>query len=190
MVQSILLAGNLFPHVFSGIGGLLYALILALVALGLMFAGRSIIKGLAFLVVGLAGAAVGASLGAIVLGVLGSIVGGVLGFLIGGVIGIWLVEVGVALALGYYAYTATRYLVHSFPVAVVVGVILFLIGLAIANKVLELVTAVLGGLIFYNVLIYFGAGSLASGAISFVLAVAGFYVQYSRRRLTDQWRRT
>ncbi len=61
-------ASAFFPHALSGFGALAYAVVLTLVAIGLMFSGRSVIKGLAFLVAGLAGAAFGAGLGSTVLG--------------------------------------------------------------------------------------------------------------------------
>ena len=48
------LTSAFFPHALSGPGGVIFAVILLVLSLALMFAGRSIIKGLAFLVVGLA----------------------------------------------------------------------------------------------------------------------------------------
>ena len=137
-----LATGTPFPHFISGLGGSVFAVVLALVALALMFAGRRIIKGLAFLVVGLAVAAFGVATGGVLLGVIGAVIGGVAGFLVGGLIGLLLVDFGMGLALGYFAYLATRYLTHSLILAVVVGIVLFFVGVAISSKLLELVTAV------------------------------------------------
>ncbi len=182
------LATSFFPHFLSGIGGTLYALILVVLSVALMFAGRSIIKGLAFLVVGFAGAAFGLAAGGLFLGVIGAIIGGVVGFVLGGLIGLLLVHIGMGLALGYFGYLATRFLVHSELLAVVVGIILFFIGVAISSKLLELVTAIVGGVILYGVLIFFGATPVVAFVISLVLALAGFYVQWTRRRRAGQWR--
>ncbi len=185
--SSGLAASSFFPHV-SGLGGSLFALILALVALALMFSGRSIIKGLAFLVVGLAGAAFGVAVAGGFLGVIGAVIGAVVGFLVGGAIGLLLVDVGIGLALGYFGYLATRDLTGVFSLAVVVGVILFLVGVAISNRLLELVTAVLGGIILDGVLVFFGVPPLYAAAVSLVLAAVGFSVQFSERRRGEHWR--
>lgn len=182
--------GSLFPHALSGFSGSVFAIILAIVALGLMFAGRSIIKGLAFLVVGLAGAAFGLAAGGPLLGVIGAAIGGVIGFIIGGLIGVLLVHVGMGLALGYFAYLVTRNLTDSLLLAVVVGIALFFVGVAISSKLLELVAAVVGGVVFYSVLVFFGAAPLLAAVVSIVLAAAGFYVQTSRRRRGERWRQT
>ena len=185
--SSALATGEFLPHL-SGFGGSLFAVILALVALGLMFSGRSIIKGLAFLAVGLAGAAFGLVVGGSLLGVIGAVIGGVLGFLAGGVIGLLLVDVGMGLALGYFGYLATRDLTSVFVLAVVVGVVLFFVGVAISSKLLDLVTAVLGGVILDGVLVFFGVSPPYAAVISVVLAAIGFFVQLRNRRRGEHWR--
>lgn len=182
-------AVNVFPHALSGFGALVYAVVLALIALALMFAGRRVIKGLAFLVVGLAGAAFGVAAGGAVLGIVGSVFGAVIGFLVGGAIGLFLVSIGMGLALGYFAYLATDFLTHSHIFAVFVGIVLFVVGLAISGKLLGVVTAALGGIIFYNVLIYFGISSLEAGLLAFVIALAGYLVQRSSAERHRPWGR-
>ena len=182
--------GGFFPHAISGVGGDLFALVLLVVSLALMFRGRSIIKGLAFLVAGLAGAAFGLALGGLSLGPIGAIIGAILGFLVGGALGLLLVHVGMGLALGYFGYLATRDLTHIFVLAVVSGVVLFVVGVAISSKLLDLVTALLGGLILYGVLVFFGVSQPLAAVVSLVLAIAGFYVQMRERRHGEQWRRT
>jgi len=188
LLPTVLAPATLFPHFISGLGGSVFALVLGVVALGLIFAGRSIIKGLAFLVVGLAGAGFGIALGGSILGIVGAAVGGVAGFLLGGLIGLLLVDVGMGLAMGYYAYLATRYLTHSLPLAVVVGIVLFFVGVAISSKLLELVTALIGGLVLYSVLVFFGLAPLDSAIVSILLAAVGFFVQRNRRRQGERWR--
>ena len=182
------LSTSFFPHVLSGSSGFVFAIILMLVALGLMFAGRTIIKGLAFLVVGLAGAAFGLAAGTLVLGVIGAAIGGVVGFVVGGLIGILLVNVGMGLALGYFGYLATHDLTHSLLLAVVVGIVLFFVGVAISSKLLELVTSVLGGVVLYGILVFFGVAPLYAALVSLVLAAAGFYAQQTKRRRGEHWR--
>lgn len=180
--------GGFFPHAISGIGGIVFAVVLFVVSLALMFAGRSIIKGLAFLIVGLAGAAFGLASGGLLLGPVGAVIGAVLGFLVGGALGLLLVHIGMGLALGYFGYLAIRDMTHVFALAAVVGVILFFVGVAVSSKLLDLVTAVLGGVIFYGVLVFFGASQPLAGVVSLVLAAAGFYVQMRERRRGEHWR--
>jgi hypothetical protein len=190
LLPATLAPAALFPHFISGLGGSAFALVLGVVALALIFAGRSIIKGLAFLVVGLAGAGFGVAVGGSILGVVGAVIGGVAGFLLGGLIGILLVDLGMGLALGYFAYLATRYLTHSLLLAVVVGIVLFFVGVAISSKLLELVAAIIGGLVLYNVLVFFGLAPFDSAVVSILLAAAGFFVQQNRRRQGEHWRQT
>jgi len=180
--------GAIFPHAISGFGGLVFAVILLAVSLGLMFAGRSLIKGLSFLVVGLAGAAAGLAAGGLLLGWIGAALGAVVGFIVGGMIGVLLLHVGMGLALGYFGFLATRDLSHSFVVAVAVGIVLFFVGVAVSSKLLELVTAVIGGVILYEVLLFFALAPLYAVVVSFVLAAAGFYAQETKRRRGEHWR--
>lgn len=183
-----LATSGIFPHALSGFGGSVFAVILLGLSLVLMFYGKSVIKGLSFLVVGFAGAAFGVASGGLLLGPIGAIIGAVVGFLVGGLIGLLLVHIGMGLALGYFGYLATRDLTHFFFLAVAVGVILFFVGLAISSKLLELVTAVLGGVIMYSVLVFFSGSPILSGVVSVVLAAAGFYVQQAKRRRGEHWR--
>jgi hypothetical protein len=183
-----LASGAIFPHAISGFGGVVFAVVLLLISLGLMFAGRSLIKGLSFLVVGLAGAAFGLAAGGLFLGVIGAAIGAVVGFVVGGIIGVLLLHVGMGLALGYFGFLATRDLTNSFLVAVVVGFILFFVGVAVSSRLVELVTAVIGGIIFYEVLLFFAFAPLYSAPVSILIAAAGFYVQETKRRSGEHWR--
>ncbi len=170
------------PSALSSPGDMVFALILLLLSLALIFAGRSVIKGLAFLVAGLAGAALGLTLGSAFLGVIGAIIGGVLGFIVGGLIGLLLVHVGIGLALGYFGYLVASHLTHVFLLAAVVGVVLFIVGVALSNRLLELMTAILGGVILYGALVFFAISPLYAAVISIVLAAVGFYVQSETHR--------
>lgn len=171
----------------TGLGADVYALLLLVLAVALLFAGSSLIKVLAFLVVGLAGAAFGAAVGTLLLPILGTIVGAVVGFIIGGVIGLLLVYVGVGLALGYFGYHATLDYTHILVLAVVVGIALLIVGIVITTKVLELATAVLGGVILYGVLTFFGLAPLLSLVIAIVAVVLGFAVQFSGKQRRSRY---
>jgi hypothetical protein len=188
LASSAFATRSFFPHALSGFSGSVFAVILLGLSLALMFYGRSIIKGLAFLAVGFAGAAFGLAVGGIFLGVIGAVIGGVLGFLLGGMVGLLLVNVGMGLALGYFGYLATRDLTNVFVLAVAVGIILFFVGVAVSSKLLDLVTAVLGGVILDGVLVFFGVSPPYAAVISLVLAAAGFFIQFRNRRRGERWR--
>jgi MFS family permease len=170
--------GSFVPNLFPQTEGVLYALLLLLLALALMFAGRSIIKALAFLVVGLAGAVFGIAAGGLVFGLIGSVAGGIVGFILGGLIGLLLVQVGIGIALGYFGYLVVRDVTHVFILAIVVGVILFVVGVVVASKLLEAASAFLGGVILYGVLVFFGLGADLAFILSLIVAVLGFFVQH------------
>ncbi|MGH9918652.1 MAG: hypothetical protein ACRD6W_07280, partial [Nitrososphaerales archaeon] len=114
----------------------------------------------------------------------------VVGFLVGGAVGLLLVGVGMGLALGYFGYLVTRDLTNVFLLAVVVGIVLFFVGLAISSKLLDLVTAILGGVILDGVLVFFGVSPTYAAVISVVLAAIGFFVQFRDRRRGEHWRQT
>jgi len=186
--QPVLAPAGIFPHVISGTGGLLYALVLLVISLALIFAGRSVIKALAFLVAGLAGAAFGAAAGTLVLGFIGTVIGAFVGFIIGGLLGLLLVHLGIGLAFGYFGYLITKDLTHVLLLALAVGFVLFVVGLAASGKLLEVATAALGGVILYTVLVYFGAAPSYAGVISVVLALVGLATQWRSRRQREHWR--
>jgi hypothetical protein len=180
---------GIFPSALSGLGGDVFAVILILVSLGLMFWGRSVIKALAFLVAGLAGAGLGVAAGGIVLGPIGSLVGALVGFVVGGLFGLLLVHLGIGIALGYFGYLATRDLTHSLVLAFAAGVILFFAGLAASSRLLELATAAVGGFMLYSALVYFGASDILATVVAAILAIAGFVVQQRGRQMGEHWRR-
>jgi hypothetical protein len=155
------------------------------VSLLLIFAGRIVVKALAFLVVGLIGASIGGMLGAqylTSLGSAGSILGVLIGFVAGGLIGLLLVRAGIGLAVGYAAYLLTLDIVSDATVAVVIGIIFFLIGVVLYNKILSLVTAVAGGFLLYDALRLYGLAPTVSTVLAAVVTLAGIWVQYRPRR--------
>jgi hypothetical protein len=155
------------------------------VSLLLIFAGRKVVKALAFLVVGLIGASIGGVLGAqylASLGVLGRVLGILIGFFVGGLMGIVLVALGIGVVVGYGAYLLTLDIVSSRTAALVVGIIFFIIGLALYNKILSLVTAVTGGILLYDAVRLYNLNLTVSIVLAAVVTLAGISVQYRPRR--------
>ena len=150
------------------------------VSLLLIFAGRKVVKILAFLVVGVIGASLGATLVSHYLstsGNLGILLGVLGGFLIGGVIGVLLVAVGIGLAMGYAGYLLTTAFVSVTTVPLLVGFVFFIIGVILYNKILGVVTALTGGFLLYDVLLIYGIDPILSTIIAAVLTLAGIWVQ-------------
>jgi hypothetical protein len=164
-----------------------WALLLSMlvVSLILLFAGRKVVKFLAFLVFGLIGASIGGILVAQLLagaGSLGTIIGLLLGFILGGFIGVMLLALGIGIVIGYAAYVLTASLVSGTAVPLIVGFLFFIVGLALHNKILSFVTAVAGGILLFDVLEIYGLGSILSAVIAVVATLAGIWVQESQRK--------
>ncbi|MDA4124741.1 MAG: hypothetical protein OK438_04730 [Thaumarchaeota archaeon] len=162
---------------------------LLLVSLALAFAGRRVVKVLAFLLVGLIGASVGGILAAQYLaGALGTSIGALVGFLLGGLIGLLLIRLGIGLAIGYAAYVLTTTFVSGNTIPLIVGFVFFIIGAAFYNRILGFITAVAGGLLFFDVLTLYGLGSTRSIVLAVVLTLAGIWVQErpGRRKSSQQ----
>ncbi len=168
-----------------------WALLLSMLiaSLVLIFAGRTVVKVLAFLVVGLIGASIGGMLGAqyvVGFGSLGALLGILLGFVLGGLLGVTLVAVGIGLAIGYAAYLLTLGFVSSTTTALIVGAVFFIVGVALYGKILGLVTAVAGGLLLFDFLTMYGLGPTLSTILAAAVTLAGIWVQGGFRRKTSQ----
>ncbi|MCS4540278.1 MAG: hypothetical protein HYU03_06290 [Thaumarchaeota archaeon] len=146
----------------------------------LIFAGRIFIKVLVFILAGIAGAALGGYLGGMLLQIVGSIVGSFLGFIVGGILGVVLIRLGIGLALGYFGYSITRHLTGIFAFALLVGALLFIVGILLADRMVELFTAFLGALLLFGVLAYLGASPAIAALVAVTLGIVGFYVQLKR----------
>ena len=152
---------------------------LLVVSLLLVFAGGTVVKVIAFLIVGVAGAVVGASLGAQYLPTAaGNLIGALLGFLLGGIVGIALIALGMGLAIGYSGYLVALDFGATHIIALVAGVAFFVIGVAFSGRILSLVTAVAGGLLLFEVLTTYGLGSGLSTLIAGALTIAGVWAQF------------
>ena len=169
------------------LNGLPIFIVLLIVSLLLIFAGRRVVKALAFLVVGLIGASIGGTLAAQYissLGWFGSILGILIGFFAGGLLGLLVVRLGIGLAVGYAAYIIAVDIVSSTIAGIVVGFVFFLIGVVLYNKILTLVTALAGGFLLFTALNLppLGLPSLASAAIAIIITMIGLWVDFGRRK--------
>ena len=176
---------NILSVLQGQVPGSLSLLALLVISLVLIFAGRSIVKVIAFFIVGLIGAAIGGALAAQYLagaGDLGTLLGFLLGFAVGGLIGVVAVMVGIGVVLGYGAYAVTQHFVSGTIIPLVVGFVFFLVGIALYNKILGLVTAVAGGFLLFDVLTGYGVGETLSLVIAAALTLAGIWVQEGMNR--------
>lgn len=156
------------------------------VSLAMIFAGGTLAKVLAFLAVGVAGAALGGSLAVQYLSQSWAIVGLLLGFAVGGMLGVVLLSVGVGLALGYAGYLVALDFALGTTVAIVVGVVFFVVGLALSSRIIGLATAVLGGLLLFGALTQYAGLSLAFGTLlAGALTLAGLWVQLGPRHASQ-----
>lgn len=173
-----------FTQLLNGLPAWPLFLVLLVISLLLIFAGRQVVKALAFLVVGLIGASIGGSLAAqylTSLGWLGSLLGILIGFFAGGLLGLLIVRLGIGLAVGYAAYILTVDVVSSTIAGLVVGFIFFLIGVVLYNKILTLVTALAGGFILFTALNFY-ITPLASAALAIIITIVGLWVDFGRRK--------
>ncbi len=164
-----------------------WALLLGLFALSLVliFAGKTLVKVVAFVVVGFAGAALGGTLAAQYLAPSWQILGIILGFVIGGMLGVALIALGIGFAVGYAAYVITLDLALGPTVALIAGVVFFLVGLALSGKILTVGTAIVGGLLLFNVLTTYGFGPTMATLVAAALTIVGLWVQLApQRRMT------
>jgi len=160
---------------------LLFLALLA-VSLALIFAGGTLAKILAFMVVGLVGAVLGGVLVAQYISPQWDLVGVLLGFVIGGLLGMALLPLGVGLVVGYAGYILALGFGLSSTVALVAGFIFLIIGLILSSKILKVVTAVAGGFLLFNVLVYFGLGVSVSTLVAAALTLIGLWVQLTSGR--------
>ncbi len=164
-----------------------WALLLGLLALSLVliFAGKTLVKVVAFFVVGIAGAAFGGTLAAQYLAPSWQVVGMILGFVIGGMLGVALIALGIGVALGYAAYVVALDLAFGPTAALIAGVVFFIVGLALSGKILTVGTALVGGLLLFNVLTHYGFGSTMATLVASALTLVGLWVQLApQRRMT------
>ena len=182
---------NPFPNTLPPVQAYLPPEVLLLALLGvslvLIFAGRALVKVVAFLAVGLVGAALGGQLAALYLQPEWGIVGVLLGFAIGGLLGVALLPLGVGLALGYAGYAIALGFAAGSTAAIIVGVAFFVVGAVLSNRIIGVATALVGGLLLFDVLVrYVGFGSDIATVVAGVITLAGLWVQLAPSRRPPQ----
>ena len=171
-----------FPHTPSSVLAYVPAQVLLLVLLGvslvLIFAGKTLVKVVAFLAVGIVGASLGGQLAAQYLQPQWALVGALLGFAIGGIVGVSLLPLGIGLALGYAGYVLALSFALGATTALILGVAFFVVGALLSNKILGVATALVGGLLLFDVLTrYVGLESTVATVVAGLLTLAGLWDQ-------------
>ncbi|HEY6283007.1 MAG TPA: hypothetical protein VIW22_03690, partial [Nitrososphaerales archaeon] len=67
-------------------------------------------------------------------------------------------------------------------IPLVIGFVFFILGIALYNKILGVVTALAGGFLLFDVLVGYGAGSTLSIIVAAALTLAGIWVQENMHR--------
>ena len=153
------------------------ALVALVIALALIFAGRFVIRFIAFFGVGVAFASAAAAFGALILGIFGFVIGAIVGFLVGGVLSFFLLPLAIGVATGLLGYDLSQLFVHVYPVSVAVGVIFFLVGLLLSMRLLALASVIFGGLLLFDVLVFFHFPPLVALLIASLMGIIGFWTQ-------------
>jgi hypothetical protein len=165
--------GSLIPRIAS-VGAALVGLV---VALALIFAGRFLIRIIAFLAVGVVLGSAAAAFGATILGIFGFVFGGIIGFLVGGVLSLFLLPLAIGFATGLVVYDLSQTFVHLYPISLVLGVIFFIVGLFLSLKLLALASVVFGSLLLFRVLVFFHFVPTFAFLIAILMGVIGFWIQ-------------
>lgn len=178
------------PHsLWPGLPGVSpQVLLLALLgaSLVLIFAGRTMAKVVAFLAVGIVGAAFAGSLAGQYLASQWQILGVLLGFVIGGLLGVVLLPLGVGLATAYAGYVIALDLALGPTAALIVGVALFIVGAVLSDKILSVATAFIGGLLLFDVLTHYGFGPTLATLVAALITLVGLWVQLAPGRRPSQ----
>jgi hypothetical protein len=168
---------NSLSPVLPGVPAPVLLLALLGVSLLLIFAGRTLAKVVAFLAVGMIGAAFGGSIAVQYLVPQWQIVGLLLGFVMGGLLGVVLLPLGVGLAVGYAGYVIALDLALGPTAAIIAGVALFVVGALLSSKILSVATAMIGGLLLFDILTRYGFGSILATLVAALLTLVGLWVQ-------------
>jgi hypothetical protein len=164
---------NLIPRIATESA----ALVGLVIALALIFAGRFLIRVIAFLAVGVALGSAAAAIGSTYLGIVGFVLGGVIGFFVGGFLSLFLLPLAIGFATGLVVYHLAQTLVHVYLLSVALGVIFFVVGLFLSLKLLALASVVFGGLLLFDVLVFFHFPGAIALLVAILMGVIGFWVQ-------------
>jgi len=153
------------------------AVLALVVALALIFAGRYIIRGLAFIAIGFVFAAAGATFGTVILGFVGTVLGAFIGFVLGGLLSFVLLPLAIGIATGLLAFNLAQALFHVYLLSLILGIVFFCVGVVISTKLLALATAFFGSLLLFEAMIYFNVSPFIAAATAVVMGAIGFWVQ-------------
>ena len=175
-----------FQHALSPVLAQVPAQLLFLALLGaslvLIFAGRTLAKVVAFLVVGFVGAAFGGQLAAQYLPPPWALLFMVIGFAVGGLLGVVLLPLGVGLVVGYAGYLVALDLALGHLPALVAGAALFVVGALLSGKILGAATALVGGFLLFGVLTHYGFDQTLATLVAAFLAIMGLWLQLAPDR--------
>jgi len=167
------------PNVPNILGPLIFAILAFL----LIFAGKTVVKAVIFIVTGFiaSGFAVmltqlyGINLPLTVILVLAM-------FIIGGLVGLFLLPLGIGLSLGVIGYSIASTLQSSFIIALLIGMIMFVLGVTLAEKIIIALSAVLGAFILITAAIELGIPLPISILGAIILAAIGIVIQIREGR--------
>jgi len=170
------------PVGLLGPAGPLVAVVLIVLALILIFAGRRLMKLLAFLAAGLVGFWLGSLLAGSFAGPF-ALVAGAIGFIVLGLLGVFLMELAIVIVFGYLGYYLVGALLGSGGlIPVVAGLVFFVVALVLRNKILSVVAAFLGGALLFEGLVILGVSTFPAGAVALVVAIVGAWYQTRAKR--------
>ncbi len=154
--------------------------LLVVVSLALIFIGRKMAKTLVFVAGGLVVALITAALLYPYLGGPLTLIAAILGFVLGGLLAIFMLRLGIGVALGILGYTLGLSLGAPMALGIVVGMILFIIGLLLSDQILAFTTVLLGSLILIQTFNILGIPLLITTTLTAVIAALGLYTQLRR----------
>ena len=126
------------------------------ISLLLIFVGRRLIQGIAFVLVGLIGGLIGLTVGSTYLGLPGALAGFVTGFLLGGLASVLVLPLGIGIAMGFMGYAVAKIFIGIPFAPPLIGVVAFAYGILLTDLLLPVVSAALGGVLLYDITLSFG----------------------------------
>jgi hypothetical protein len=143
----------------------------------MMFVGSRLIRELAFVLVGLMVGLVGLTIGGLALGIVGSLIGFIGGFIAGAYSTMFFLPAGMGIAVGFAGFAVTKALISVAIVPYFVGVVGFAYGFLLTDLLLSAVSAVIGGALFYDLVLTVGLPPLEMLFLSMAITCAGIGTQ-------------
>lgn len=146
-------------------------------ALMMTFAGSRVIHWLSFIVTGLLAAYPFALFSNYFLGTTALLPGFALGFALGGTTTVVSLSAGMGLAVGMASFSVAETLISDPFVATLVGVVGFVYGFLLTDLLLPVISAYVGSVLLYGILLTAGIWFYGALLLSFGTAALGVYVQ-------------